>query len=47
MGYLYAIINYLKTPKARHDLFDYIRAVLIISTIMALVRVTVDIVRFW
>ncbi len=43
MGYIYAIINYLKSDKARHDIMDYIRAVIIIAAVMAIVRVAVDI----
>lgn len=45
MGYLYAIINYLKTEKARHDLLDYVRAAVIIAAVIAMVRIIVDMLR--
>jgi hypothetical protein len=45
MGYFYAILNYLKTDKARHDVVDYIRAAVIIAAVMAMVRVLIDIIR--
>jgi hypothetical protein len=45
MGYLYAIVNYLKTEKARHDLFDYIRAAVIMAAIMAMVWISLDMLR--
>lgn len=46
MGYLISLINYLKTEKARHDLFDYLRAMVIMAAVMALVRVVIDILRW-
>jgi hypothetical protein len=42
VGYIYAILNYLKTEKARHDLVDYIRAAIIIAAVMAMVRIILD-----
>lgn len=44
MGYVYAIANYLRTEKGRHDLFDYIRAIIIMCAVMAMVRVLWDII---
>lgn len=37
-GYIKAICNYLKTDKARHDIKDYLRALLIMAAVMVLVR---------
>lgn len=45
MGYFHAAWNYLKTPKARHDLMDYIRAVIIIAAVMAIIRIMLDTLR--
>lgn len=45
MSYLYAIINYLKTEKARHDVLDYVRAAVIIAAVIAMVRIIVDMLR--
>lgn len=36
-GYLRTLKNYLRTPKARHDLKDYARAVAMIFATTALV----------
>ncbi|MCR5834476.1 MAG: hypothetical protein K6G55_07510 [Selenomonadaceae bacterium] len=36
-GYLRTIKNYLRTPKARHDWLDYLRALLIITFIAAII----------
>lgn len=33
-GYYYAFRNYFKTEKARYDILDYIRACIIIGTVM-------------
>ena len=44
MGYVYAIANYLRTDKGRHDLLDYIRAVIIMGAVMAMVRVLWDMI---
>jgi len=45
MGYLQALMNYMKTDKARWDIVDYIRAVVIIAAMMAMVRIVVDMLR--
>lgn len=42
MGYVYAIANYLKTEKCRHDLFDYVRAMVIMAAVMAVIRISWD-----
>jgi hypothetical protein len=42
MGYLRALVNYLKTDKARWDMIDYFRAAVIIAAMMAMVRIVVD-----
>lgn len=42
MGYINALRNYLKTPKAKHDLLDYIRAIIVIAAVMATVRIALD-----
>lgn len=42
MGYVYAISNYLRTDKGRHDAIDYVRTVIIIGAVMAMVRVLWD-----
>lgn len=34
-GYFYAIRNYIRTPKGRHDFIDYARAVVIITGVIA------------
>lgn len=45
MGYLRSLVEYLKTDKARWDIVDYIRAVVVIAAMMAMVRVVVDMLR--
>lgn len=45
MGYIYAILNYLRTEKARHDLFDYFRAAVIMAAAMAVIRIGLEIIR--
>lgn len=42
MGYVYALSNYLRTDKGRHDLIDYVRAIIIMGAVMAMVRVLWD-----
>ncbi|VBB07883.1 Hypothetical protein LUCI_3148 [Lucifera butyrica] len=37
LGYLYALHNYLKTEKTRHDLADYCRALVIMGVVMLVV----------
>ncbi|HEY3426302.1 MAG TPA: hypothetical protein VGL27_16010 [Negativicutes bacterium] len=44
MGYLHAWWNYIKTPKGQHDLLDYIRAAIIMASVMAMLRILVDMV---
>ncbi|MBQ9478769.1 MAG: hypothetical protein IJU71_04365 [Selenomonadaceae bacterium] len=34
-GYIRTLINYLKTPKGRHDAIDYARALAIIASTAA------------
>ena len=38
-GYLRTIINYLKTPKGKHDFFDYLQAfaLIILTTLIVTV----------
>jgi hypothetical protein len=45
MGYVYAILNYLRTEKVRHDLFDYFRAAVIMIAAMAVIRIGLGILR--
>jgi hypothetical protein len=45
MGYLQALVNYLKTDKARWDLVDTIRAIVVIAAMMAMVRIIVDMLQ--
>lgn len=45
MGYLRAIIQYLGTEKTRHDIFDYLRAIMIMAAVMAVIRIGVGILR--
>lgn len=42
MGYLYTFMSYLKSPKGRHDVVDYLRAVVILGSIMAIIRIMMD-----
>ncbi len=39
MGYLRAIIQYLGTEKTRHDIFDYLMAIIIMAAVMAVIRI--------
>ena len=43
MSYLRTLKNYLRTPKARHDLKDYARAVCIIFLTTAIVLILITI----
>lgn len=43
MGYVYSLVNYLKTDKGRHDCLDYIRAIVIMLAVMAGIRIFIDI----
>lgn len=45
IGYIRAIRNYLNTDKARHDIKDYVRALLIMIAVMAALRLLVECVR--
>lgn len=40
-----ALWEYLKTEKTRHDLFDYLRAIMIISAVIYVIRAAVDMIR--
>ena len=44
IGYVRTIKNYLRTDKGRHDFIDYIRALIIIGAVMAMVRVLWDMI---
>lgn len=44
MGYLRAILSYLRTPKGKHDFLDYIRAVIIITAVIMIVRVALELI---
>jgi hypothetical protein len=44
MGYLYAWWNYVKTQKGQHDLLDYIRAAIIMASVMAMLRIMLDMI---
>lgn len=43
--YLEALHAYYKTAKARHDLFDYLRAVLVMLVVMALIRAAAEFLK--
>jgi len=43
MGYIYSMVNYLKTDKGRHDCLDYIRAIIIMFAVMAGIRILLEI----
>lgn len=45
MGYVRAIIAYFRTEKARHDVVDYLRAVVIMAAVMTAIRIGVEIIR--
>lgn len=45
MGYVRAIIAYIQTEKARHDIADYLRAIIIMAAVMTAIRIGVEIVR--
>jgi len=44
MGYIYSLVNYLKTDKGRHDCLDYIRAIIIMLAVMAGIRILLEII---
>lgn len=35
--YYYAVRNYLKTPKGRHDAIDYLQAAAVIAVVIAVI----------
>ncbi len=43
--YVKALMDYYQTAKARHDLMDYARAVMVIVAVMVLVRVVAEWLR--
>jgi len=43
-GYYYAMYNYLRTPKGRHDAMDYTRAAVIIVGIAVLL---IGAIQWW
>ena len=45
MGYIYSMINYLKTDKGRHDFLDYMRAIVIMLAVMAGIRILIHIIK--
>lgn len=42
MDYLYSLWSYLKTEKVRFEIIDYIRAAVVIASVMAMVRIIWD-----
>ena len=44
MGYIYSMVNYLKTDKGRHDCLDYMRAFIIMLAVMAGIRILLDVI---
>ena len=42
MGYLHTLLDYWKSPKGKHDVLDYIRAIIIIGAVAALIRITAE-----
>lgn len=44
MGYIYSMVNYLKTAKGRHDFLDYMRAIIIMCAVMAGIRILLEII---
>ena len=47
MAYLRALMEYLRTDKVRHDLLDYLRAIMIMLAVMTAVRIGLEIIRQW
>jgi len=45
MGYIRTIVSYLKSEKTRMDIVDWLRAAVIIGSIMAITRIIVDMLR--
>lgn len=44
-AYMSALWEYMKTDKTRHDLFDYLRAFMIISAVIYVIRAAADTIR--
>ncbi len=47
MGYLQSLWKYLKTEKGRHDFTDYVRAIVIMAAVMAVLRIAVELIPGW
>ena len=45
MAYMKAIVDYLQAEKTRHDIFDFLRAFMIMGAVMAVIRVVIEMVR--
>jgi len=46
MGYIYSMVNYLKTDKGKHDFLDYMRAIVIMLAVMAGIRMLIEIMKY-
>lgn len=47
MGYLKAVVYYLKAEKNKHDLIDYIRACIIMGSVMVMIQIYLDVLYSW
>jgi chorismate synthase len=47
MGYLQTFWNYIKTEKGRHDITDYVRAVIIMASVIAMLRILAEFLSGW
>ncbi|CUH97464.1 putative membrane protein [Propionispora sp. 2/2-37] len=47
MGYVHSLLRYLKTSKGKHDMIDYLRAMIIIVATMVVLRNAIDIAANW
>ena len=45
MAYVKAIVYYLQAKKTRHDILDFLRAIMIIGAVMAVIRVAMEMIR--
>ena len=45
MAYMKAIVYYLQAEKTRHDILDFLRAIMIIGAVMAVIRVAMEMLR--
>ena len=45
MAYMKAIVDYLQAEKTRHDILDFLRAIMIIGAVMAVIRVAMEMIR--